>query len=144
MARQCMRPGCDRPVAAQLTVDPSALAVWIDRAGDGGGMAQQVCVEHAATLTAPLGWSITDRRLHEPLPTSQPADLSDESAACAPDLAPEPVADPVAEPAAEVDPEEPEPARRRQGLLDRAFTWTGPQRSILTQETYRGEPLPED
>lgn len=63
MARHCMRPGCDRPAAARLTYDTEAAAVWLDRPLDDGQPAQQVCSVHAATLTAPLGWTVTDRRL---------------------------------------------------------------------------------
>ncbi len=58
-----MRPGCDRPAAARLTYDTDAAAVWLDRPVEDGQPAQQVCSVHAATLTAPLGWTVTDRRL---------------------------------------------------------------------------------
>ncbi|MCP4436437.1 MAG: DUF3499 family protein [Actinomycetia bacterium] len=63
MTRQCMRPGCDRPVAACLTYDTEATAVWLDSPRNDGEPAQHVCSVHATTLTAPLGWTITDRRL---------------------------------------------------------------------------------
>ncbi len=65
MARQCMRPGCDRLAAARLTYDTAAGAVWLDPPVDDGQPAQQVCDVHAATLTAPLGWTMTDRRFIE-------------------------------------------------------------------------------
>lgn len=62
MARHCMRPGCDRAAAARLSYDTEAAAVWLDLPLDDGQPAQQVCSIHAASLTAPLGWTVTDRR----------------------------------------------------------------------------------
>lgn len=63
MARHCMRPGCDRLAAARLTYDTESAAVWLDRPAEDSEPSQQVCSVHAATLTAPLGWTVTDRRL---------------------------------------------------------------------------------
>ncbi|MFV0317584.1 MAG: DUF3499 family protein [Microthrixaceae bacterium] len=63
MTRHCMRPGCDRTAAARLTYDTEVAAVWLDRPDPDSEPAQQVCSVHAATLTAPLGWTVTDRRM---------------------------------------------------------------------------------
>lgn len=58
-----MRPGCNSLAAARLTYDTEAAAVWLDPPVEDGRPAQQVCSIHAGTLTAPLGWTVTDRRL---------------------------------------------------------------------------------
>jgi hypothetical protein len=76
-----MRPGCDREVAARLTFDPVGCAVWLDPPVAGDEPVQQVCSIHAATLTVPVGWTVTDRRFD--------AASSD---AAAPRRLPEPVA----------------------------------------------------
>ena len=182
-----MRPGCDRLVAARLTFDPVGCAVWLDPPAEGGEPVQQVCSIHAATLTVPLGWTVTDRRFESvgaPAPADPRSDgphlrAVEDSRPVAPleRVAREPVpVEPVpveavpvepdaveqvasgerermasppapipAEPS-DATPEEPggevSPAvvvrrrrtdRQRPGLLDRAFGWTGPQRSVLTQ-----------
>ena len=80
-----MRPGCDREVAARLTFDPVGCAVWLDPPVLGDEPVQQVCSIHAATLTVPLGWTVTDRRFE-----------ATSSAATPPRRTPEPVAAPVA------------------------------------------------
>ncbi len=83
-----MRPGCDRPAAARLTYDTVAAAVWLDRPTDDGEPAQQVCSVHAATLTAPLGWTVTDRRLlgvGTPRPMPHPSLLGTDTAATSAD-----------------------------------------------------------
>ncbi len=182
-----MRPGCDRLVAARLTFDPVGRAVWLDPPAESGEPVQQVCSIHAATLTVPLGWTVTDRRFESvgaPAPADPRSDgprlrAVEDPLAVAPleRVAREPVpveavptepdaAEPVpVEPVASVEPErsvsppvpslaepsdaapeepgtEASPAvvvrrrrtdRQRPGLLDRAFGWTGPQRSVLTQ-----------
>lgn len=143
MARQCMRPGCDRPVAASLTYDTQAVAVWLDRSEDAGELAQHVCSVHAATLTAPLGWTVTDRRLVAVAP-------ADDSAP-APPAAPDPVleadeSDAPEASTATASPEDPDLLRGRPKgkLLDRAFEWTGPQHSVLTTGSPSGSPPAED
>jgi hypothetical protein len=142
-----MRPGCDRPVAARLTFDPVGCAVWLDPPVLDEEPVQLVCSIHAATLTVPLGWSVTDRRFEAP-----PAPATD-----GPPAVPEVPADDGPEPT-EPEPTEPEPTepgstepepaesppgvvvrrrrkeRRRAGLLDRALRSSGPQHSVLTQQ----------
>ena len=138
MARQCMRPGCDRPVAASLTYDTESVAVWLDRPEDGGEMAQQVCAVHAANLTVPLGWTVTDRRL-APVPSAGP--LPPEAVPPAEDQGADDEAGPADSPADTGVPENeaPRPVQRKpKGLLDRAFEWTGPQHSVLTTGSRRG------
>jgi hypothetical protein len=53
-------------VAARLTFDPVGCAVWLDPPALGEEPVQQVCSIHAATLTVPLGWTVTDRRFEAP------------------------------------------------------------------------------
>jgi hypothetical protein len=77
-------------VAASLTYDTESVSVWLDRAEAGGEMAQQVCAAHAANLTVPLGWTVTDRRLApvgsagplapEPAPPAEDAGVGDAGA----------------------------------------------------------------
>ena len=133
-----MRPGCDRPAAARLAFDPVALQLWLDPLGNRAAPVQELCEFHVERLTIPRGWSATDRR-----PGTVVAAIA---VATAP--APQPVAiepEPEPEPEPEVEPE-PAPSRSRRParprpaaaapdspLLARAFAWTGPQQSILTQ-----------
>jgi hypothetical protein len=155
-----MRPGCDRDVAARLTFDPVGCAVWLDPPVHGDEPVQQVCSIHAATLTVPLGWTVTDRRFEAPAtpsvsttPAGPPSAVSAEPVSAEPEAAepeaaePEAVepeaAEPPVTPATDVsEPEEVQPAvvvrrrrseRRRPGLLDRALRYSGPQQSVLTQ-----------
>lgn len=131
MARHCMRPGCDRPAAARLTYDTEAAAVWLDPPIEDGQPAQQVCGIHAGTLTAPLGWTVTDRRMVGVGDHAEPA--------CAPvvDRDVSPVVETVLA-ASDQAPEQSAPERpkadtgSRGKLLERAFEWTGPQHSVLT------------
>jgi len=156
-----MRPGCDRPVAARLTYDTVACAVWLDGPVADDEPSQQVCSVHAATLTAPLGWTVTDRRLatvvaEPPVgpPVGAAAASSPPTLEAVPERAPEAAAVPApstesaaapvaaaapAEPAADDQPAAKVVRRSRAGaerprLLDRAFEWTGPQHSVLTQK----------
>jgi hypothetical protein len=136
-----MRPGCDRPAAARLTYSTAEAAVWLDRPLEDGQPAQQVCSIHAATLTAPLGWTVTDRRLVGVGPVDAPLQ---------PPIVEEEVSPFTEAPAAVVEPthtgveEAVEPAesasrmtpkadtKSKGKLLERAFEWTGPQHSVLT------------
>lgn len=159
MARHCMRPGCDRPAAARLSYDTAAAAVWLDRPLDDGQPAQQVCSVHAATLTAPLGWTVTDRRLvavgHVDAPVQTPigeGEVSPFTEAAVveqtqPDVeqtqpGPEEAAE-SAEPVSQASASQPPAdtgasdspkvdAKSKGKLLERAFEWTGPQHSVLT------------
>lgn len=152
-----MRPGCDRPVAACLTYDTEVAAVWLDRPVTDGEPAQQVCSVHAATLTAPLGWTVTDRRLLA-VGSRSAADVAESSASSAEperrtdeieldEIVPDGVERREVEPVP-IEANEPHedaaaasneasgnglPAAKPAGkLLDRAFAWTGPQHSVLT------------
>ena len=112
MARHCMRPGCDRPAAARLTYDTEAAAVWLDRPVPDSEPAQQVCSVHAATLTAPLGWTVTDRRLMAvgPVGDSAHPSLSERGSATGARLLGSPAEPALSEaPPSEGAPEEPAP-----------------------------------
>lgn len=158
MTRQCMRPDCDRQASACLTYDADTSEVWLQDPRDDDEPAQLVCSLHAGSLTAPLGWTITDRRSSEvpapdpvPAPEPQPVRESEPVPARSPVAASEPEPERVdgqetvpaapAEPTTEPNSDpatEAEPVRRKpkkNSLLDRAFEWTGPQHSVLTTET---------
>jgi hypothetical protein len=124
-----------------MTYDPVGRAVWLDPAYGDGDPVQQVCELHASRLTAPLGWTVTDRRpaavIDDGLPTRGPAPTPSQPVVSGLS-APAPVQVPEPEPAV------PEPAVQvaaasesmqrpgGSGLLKRAFDWTGPQHSVLT------------
>ena len=192
-----MRPGCDRRASACLTYDAESSAVWLQDPGDIDEPEQLVCSVHAGSLTAPLGWTLTDRRTstaaEQPEPvqgtlipedppeggTDAPLDgagpgagavaegPSTEDAPDEPEPASEPSSDPapagqpgggpVPDPTPETAPEpaaartsgaagprrkprDPRSGPRKNGLLDRAFEWTGPQHSVLTTESPSAEP----
>lgn len=132
-----MRPGCDRPAAARLAFDPVGLQLWLDPLGNRSAPVQELCDFHIERLTIPRGWSATDRR---PGPAVGEIELPGA-------VIPEPV---VTAPVVEVD--VPPPTRPRttpatrpavaagaeSSLLSRAFAWTGPQQSILTQGRNKG------
>lgn len=144
-----MRPGCDRLVAARLTFDPVGCAVWLDPPVDDDEPAQQVCSIHAATLTVPVDWTVTDRRFGA-VGSADPPESRAVSARSVPRADPAPSdADGGTDAARGADAPGADPpvvVRRRrsgtgrQGLLDRAFRWTGPQRSVLTQASDPGDP----
>jgi hypothetical protein len=151
-------------VAARLTFDPVGCAVWLDPPVLGEEPVQLVCSIHAATLTVPLGWTVTDRRFEAPaepepdrsMPPELPTrpgpvevDVVEAAPVVAEPVAPEQVesepveSDPVEVAPAAAEPAEPQPAvvvrrrrseRRRAGLLDRALRSSGPQHSVLTQQ----------
>ena len=66
-----MRPDCDRRASACLTYDADTSEVWLQDPRDDDEPAQLVCSLHAGSLTAPLGWTVTDRRSSE-LPVTGP------------------------------------------------------------------------
>ena len=149
-----MRQGCARAAAVSLVFDAVGREVWLDAVADGGvesaggSQAQLLCPDHAEALRVPVGWAVVDRR--PPLsPRADDGDVADEPIADEP-LADEPSADepstdePSAdEPAAdEAGPTGGAASERRSGsMLDRAFAWAGPQRSVITD---RGGPVDPD
>jgi hypothetical protein len=155
-----MRPGCDRSAVARLTFDPVGCELWLDALANHTAPVQELCTFHVDRLTVPRGWTVIDRRpgvvVAAPEPASAPAPVP----APAPEPAPAEVGQPesAAEPAEQApavpsfEPDERDqsdgvdetdgvearpPARRERKpatpLLERAFAWTGPQQSILTQ-----------
>lgn len=156
-----MRPGCDRPAAARVAFDPVALQLWLDPLSRNSAPVQELCEFHVERLTIPRGWSATDRRPGVPLAEVTAATApADQPSATTPVVEPEPepmdqqaigaepeVPEPATVPAASDRPRDRKPPRRPPGrppsrrpakgaepsLLSRAFAWTGPQESILTQ-----------
>jgi hypothetical protein len=121
MASRCLRPGCDRPVAARLSYDAVSCELWLDdvEAPAPRSRVQELCGFHIDRLTVPRGWVVTDRR-GDPAPVGEgPADPDTER----------PVAT-SSPPAADADRG---PGADEAPLLARAFAWTGPQRSVLTK-----------
>ena len=136
MARHCMRPGCDRPAAARLTYDTEAAAVWLDRPVPDSEPAQQVCSVHAATLTAPLGWTVTDRRLMAvgPVGDSAHPSLSERGSATGARLLGSPAEPALSEaPPSEGAPEEPAPVGSRPSDRSRSGPAEAPEAAEVDQ-----------
>ncbi|MEZ5350113.1 MAG: DUF3499 family protein [Microthrixaceae bacterium] len=136
MARHCMRPGCDRPAAARLTYDTEAAAVWLDRPVPDSEPAQQVCSVHAATLTAPLGWTVTDRRLMAvgPVGDSAHPSLSERGSATGARLLGSPAEPALSEaPPSEGAPEEPAPVGSRPSERSRSGPAEAPETAEVDQ-----------
>lgn len=149
-----MRQGCARTASVSLVFDAVGREVWLDAVVDGatdpasGSQAQLLCPGHAEALRVPVGWAVVDRR--PPLtPRADGADGADDTGVQG-TLVPEPGAavPPADEPAAvesespvEQPPAGPGPAgaRRRGSMLDRAFAWAGPQRSVITDRGDTGD-----
>jgi hypothetical protein len=125
---------------ARLTFDPVGCELWLDPLASHGAPVQELCTFHVDRLTVPRGWTVIDRRpgvvVAAPEPEPEPeaeAEPAGRGAVGGPEASDPP--DPDDRPDdADGDPPRP-PARRRPGspLLERAFAWTGPQQSILTQ-----------
>ena len=136
MARHCMRPGCDRPAAARLTYDTEAAAVWLDRPVPDSEPAQQVCSVHAATLTAPLGWTVTDRRLMAvgPVGDSAHPSLSERGSATGARLLGSPAEPALSEaPPSEGAPEEPAPVGSQPSERSRSGPAEAPETAEVDQ-----------
>lgn len=125
-----------------MSYDSEATEVWLDELTVDPGPVQEVCEFHAGRLTAPRGWTVSDRRLppsgDELLPSGRrPATVA--TVAPAPPPAPEPPA--LEAPAPEVpapdvpapdvtggadaDPPGPVHDAPKGSLLARAFRSTG-------------------
>lgn len=63
MSRVCSRPGCSEPATVTFTFEPAELVLWIgDLAEDATAPGHDLCAEHAARLSPPRGWSVSDVR----------------------------------------------------------------------------------
>lgn len=81
MRRTCEKPGCGRPVAVVYGMEEGrdgSRVLWIEAvradAPDRRDVRGSRCAQHAETLTAPVGWTVDDRResvprLFKPKPT---------------------------------------------------------------------------
>ncbi len=63
MNRRCARPGCGEPAAATLSYRYASSTVWLDDvAAEADPSTYDLCRRHAAGLTVPHGWNLTDGR----------------------------------------------------------------------------------
>lgn len=153
-----MRQGCARAASVSLVFDAVGREVWLDAVADGdadpvsGSQAQLLCPSHAEALRVPVGWAVVDRRppltprAGEGAPSDEPViDPAPVERAGQEDDAVEAIVEPAVEdPADDADAPDvaaptaqPAGARRGGSMLDRAFAWAGPQRSVITD---RGGP----
>ena len=123
-----------------MSFDSEVLEVWLDELTPDPEPVQEVCEFHAERLTAPRGWTVSDRRTPRPadevLPSGRPPATV---ATAAQPVATTPVASAPAPPAVEPPPVDvPEPvaaASAPEGsLLARAFRSTG-RRSDAPEDT---------
>ena len=63
---RCSRIECGEPAAAQFAFDAMASLVWLDPVDDIAVHAGYLCADHAEALTAPLHWTLQDRRARAP------------------------------------------------------------------------------
>jgi hypothetical protein len=67
--RQCSRTACAAPAAVTLTYEYARSQVWLDALSDERDPhGYDLCADHAARLSVPLGWHLVDRR--RPLQTA--------------------------------------------------------------------------
>lgn len=61
--RQCSRPGCAERAVVTLTYDYGRSQVWLDELlVERDPHAYDLCRRHAARLSVPVNWGLTDRR----------------------------------------------------------------------------------
>jgi hypothetical protein len=159
-----MRQGCARTASVSLVFDAVGREVWLDAVADGdadpvsGSQAQLLCPGHAEALRVPVGWAVVDRRspltpragegaatdepVIDPGPVERAGQEADSFASgeIVEPHAEEQVEDPAddaAAPDVAAPSAQPAGARRGGSMLDRAFAWAGPQRSVITD---RGGP----
>ena len=63
---RCSRIECGEPAVAQFAFDAMASLVWLDPVEDIAVHAGYLCAGHAESLTAPLHWTLQDRRAPAP------------------------------------------------------------------------------
>lgn len=83
-----MRSGCDRPATTRLSYDAEQLAVWLDELTLDPAPVQEVCDFHAERLTAPRGWTVSDRRAPRPTNDVLPSGRAPATVATVPTIAP--------------------------------------------------------
>ena len=157
MGWSCRRPGCHHPAAVAITFDAVTCQVWIDRLF--ADATQLLCEQHAERLSPPRGWVVVDRRdgqasivsprgprvVAPPRPARSERQWGQLDAPKLEFLGPDPATEPVAEVTVVEPAPEPELAPEpvlvddlaallspKGGLLGRAFSSTGDQRSALT------------
>jgi hypothetical protein len=128
-----------------MSFDSDVLEVWLDELTADPEPVQEVCEFHAERLTAPRGWTVSDRRAPRPAGEVLPSGRPPATVAGAPQpVATAPVVSAPAPPVAEHPPAElPEPAPAASApegsLLARAFRSTG-RRSESSDESVPSDP----
>ena len=124
-----------------MSFDSEVLEVWLDELTTDPEPVQEVCEFHAERLTAPRGWTVSDRRTPRPADEVLPSGRPPATVAAAPQpVATAPVASAPApstpEPQAEGVPEPVPAASAPEGsLLARAFRSTGRRNEGSDHET---------
>jgi hypothetical protein len=63
MTRVCARPGCSEIAVSTFVFSPAELTVWVgDLTDDRRSAGHDLCEVHAARLSVPQGWTMTDGR----------------------------------------------------------------------------------
>ncbi|MEI7593228.1 MAG: DUF3499 family protein [Actinomycetes bacterium] len=63
MKRHCARPGCSNPAAATFEYHYPSRTVWLnDVAEEPHPSSYDLCLRHAATMSVPRGWQLSDHR----------------------------------------------------------------------------------
>jgi Protein of unknown function (DUF3499) len=61
--RQCSRSGCAERAVVSLTYEYGRSCAWLDQLpAERDPHAYDLCRRHAAALSVPLGWRLSDRR----------------------------------------------------------------------------------
>ena len=114
-----------------MSFDSDVLEVWLDELTADPEPVQEVCEFHAGRLTAPRGWTVSDRRDPRPATEVLPSGRPPATVAAAPQpVATAPVASAPAPPVAEPLPDDlpgstPAASAPEGSLLARAFRSTG-------------------
>ncbi|AZA12907.1 DUF3499 family protein [Corynebacterium choanae] len=59
--RICCRPGCAQPAVATLTYSqPKQIATLRQLVSSSNGHSWDLCIDHAAVIRAPIGWTLRD------------------------------------------------------------------------------------
>lgn len=125
-----MRQGCEMGASARLVISPSEMMVFLEDLPDPTLPVQKICSHHAETMRAPLGWSLLDNRSLAPAPVQEevPSEMDETTESNKASEEALPSEDDVGQSDHRLPP-------KNTTLLGRAFDWTGPQHSVLTQDS---------
>lgn len=66
-SRTCAKPGCHSSASATLTYDYGGRTAWLESLdAEPHPMQYDLCLEHAAHMRVPQGWTLQDRRVRFP------------------------------------------------------------------------------